>query len=232
MSQRSRSGFPSSRLSTSVVGAAAHAVFHLFVAIGTSGRMGWQALGVIAPRCLITLLLASLTLVYRADAQVLPSGQRVRVMESTSRRAVLVGQLIRQSNDTIVIRLDNASTSGNEQVWVLQADHRIEQSAGFRRRTRKGMGVGLLAGLTAGAAIGAASYSKPNCSSGFVCFDYGRGFAASSGAVLLGLPAMVIGGIIGATSPVESWQPAPARTARLSLVPTQHRLRLVATVAF
>lgn len=178
------------------------------------------------------LYFTSLTLVHRAEAQVPVSGQRVRVMESTSRRAVLVGQLIRQSNDTIVVRLDSASSSGNEQVWVLQADHRIEQSAGLRRRTRKGMGVGLLVGLTAGAAIGAGSYTKPKCNTDFICFDYGRGSAATGGAVLMGLPAMVIGGIIGATSPVESWRPAPARTARLSLGPTQNRLRLVATVTF
>jgi hypothetical protein len=192
--------------------------------------MGWQAVGVFAPRCLVTLLLASLMLVSRAEAQALPSGQRIRVMESSSKRPLVVGQLIRQTNDTVVVRADSASMSGNDQVWVLQPDHRIEQSAGFRRRTRKGMGVGLLVGLTAGAAIGAGSYTKPRCNSDFICFDYGRGSAATGGAVLMGLPAMVIGGIIGATSPVESWR--PARTTRLSLMPTPGRLRLAATLMF
>jgi hypothetical protein len=97
--------------------------------------------------CLLLLHVASVILAHRADAQDLASGQRVRVMESTSRRTLVVGQLIRQTNDSVVIRPDSASTSGYEQVWVLQPDHRIEQSAGLRGRTRKGMGVGLLVGI-------------------------------------------------------------------------------------
>lgn len=179
------------------------------------------------------LLLASLTLVHRADAQSLVPGQRVRVMESTGKRALVVGQLVRQTSDSVVIRPDSAATPGIERVIVLAHDHRIEHSAGFRRQTRKGMGVGLLVGVTAGAVIGAGSYSKPNCrSSGAICLDYGRGDAAAMGAVLLGLPVMVIGGIIGASSPVESWRLLPARIARLSLSPNPRDVRFSATMRF
>jgi hypothetical protein len=169
--------------------------------------------------CLMLLHVAGVILAHRADAQGLASGQRVRVMESTSRRALVVGQLIRQTNDSVVIRPDSASTSGSERVWLLERDHRIEQSAGLRGRTRKGMGVGLLVGLAAGAAIGAGSYSKPKCSGDFICFDYGRGSAATAGAVLLGLPVMVIGGIIGHGSKHETWRPVSDQGPRVMVAP-------------
>ncbi len=83
---------------------------------------------------------------------------------------------------------------------VFGRGERVEQSVGVRRRGAKGMGIGLLAGVATGAVFGTTSAPK-----GF------RADGAGMLAILLGVPGVVIGGIIGHTSPKEVWRPLPAR---------------------
>jgi len=98
------------------------------------------------------------------------------------------------AGDTVII----SSAAAIRTVWVITAQNRLEVSAGMHRRTLRGIGRGFLFGAATGAAIGLLTYREPDCSQSFVCLDFGPGFAALAGAVVLGVPGMVIGAIAGA----------------------------------
>ena len=181
---------------------------------------------------LLALITASILLAHRADGQGAAPGQRVRLMVSGSKRPLVVGQFIRQANDSIVIRPDSALRPEGERAFLLERGHRVEQSVGFRRRTLKGVGVGLLAGATTGGVVGALTYSKPDCSSDFICFDFGRGFSAFAGAMVLALPGMVIGGIIGASEKHEAWRRADPAVRALIAPTAKGGVQLAASMSF
>lgn len=84
------------------------------------------------------------------------------------------------------------------------------------------MGIGLLLGAGAGALLGAATYRRPDCSQSFICLDFGPGVAAAAGAVVLGVPGMVVGAFAG-SSKRERWRPLGTLAPRAALLPTGSR---------
>jgi hypothetical protein len=137
------------------------------------------------------------------------------------------------AGDTVIISSTSAMpTVPAGTAIVLGADRQLEVSAGTRRRTLKGVGLGFLLGTAAGAAIGRATYDNPGCS-GDVCFDFGPGLATFGGALLGGASGMVIGGIIGANSKYEAWRPMGQRHVRLGLATVSSGgVRLIASVDY
>ena len=179
---------------------------------------------------LTVLILASATFASDAGAQVTPAANRVRVVESCpcsgcacgsiSKRTLIVGQLVRRTDDSVVIVPDSLSAQGTEQVFVLGTQHQLLQSVGFRRRTLRGMGTGLLVGAVGGGVWGALYDEKPVCAQGSSCFEYGRGYNAFWGAFLLAWPGLVIGGLVGASNTHEVWRPMADRSVRVAIAPT------------
>lgn len=161
-----------------------------------------------------TLILAGISLAPDARAQVTPPANRVRVVESAcpcrgctcrsnSKRALIVGQMVRQSNDSIVIVPDSPSSQGTEQVFVLGREHRVKRSVGMRPRTLLGMGIGLLGGAVGGGILATAMYEPPNCANrvSFLssCNVDGGASNTLAGAVVGSVPGLVIGGLVGAS---------------------------------
>lgn len=116
---------------------------------------------------------------------------------------LIVGWLVRQTIDSVVIVPDSLLSQRTERVFVLGRQHRLEQSAGLRRRTLRGMGTGLLLGAAGGGILGAWTWACPPYS--LICFS--RGISAAAGAVLLALPGLVVGGIVGGQKTHEAWRP-------------------------
>ncbi len=178
---------------------------------------------------LIVLVLASITLAQSARGQVSSPGYRVRIMESHSRRPLIVGWLVRQTIDSVVIVPDSLLSQGTERVFVLGRQHRLEQSAGLRRRTLRGMRTGLLVGAAGGGILGASTWACPPDS--LICFS--RGISAAAGAVLLALPGLLVGGIVGGQKTHEAWRPIGDRGVRVAIAPTAKRgVQLTATTSF
>lgn len=176
------------------------------------------------------LVLAGLAFTQDAGAQGAPSAGRVRVVELTTGRAVIVGQLVRRSSDSILIIADTVVVwngtdkviiQGSEQMFILGEQHRLEHSAGIRGRTLNGMGIGLLVGTAGGALLGAATYRAPDCGpEAIICLDFGRGFSATVAAIMGGGTGILLGATFGASAKYELWRPLAERGARVAIAPT------------
>lgn len=167
------------------------------------------------------LVLAGLAFTLDAGAQGAPSAGRVRVVELTTGRAVIVGQLVRRSSDSLLIVADTVVVwngtekviiQGSEQMFILGEQHRLEHSAGIRGRTLEGMGIGLLVGTAGGALLGAATYSERDF--------FGRGFSATVAAIMGGGTGILLGATFGANAKHELWRPLAEQGARVAIAPT------------
>jgi hypothetical protein len=166
----------------------------------------------------VILAVACLALPHAASAQV-PTprvGERVRVVDVASGAPVYTGSLVRLAGDTVVISSGSAATTP----VALGTARQLEVSQGMHPRTAQGMGIGLLVGAGVGAAIGFATYHKPDCGpQQFLCLDYGPGLPAVAGAAILGLSGLLIGAIAGSNSTAETWKPVDRSRIRVSLAP-------------
>ena len=81
-------------------------------------------------------LLAGVTLAASARGQVAPSGDHVRLTESTTTRPLKIGQLIRQTPDRAVIFSACGSSLRHVRAFLLSCDQRLERSVGLRRGRR------------------------------------------------------------------------------------------------
>jgi hypothetical protein len=155
--------------------------------------------------------------------QVTAPGSRVRVVGG-DRQPMASGAFVRLAGDTVVV----TTAAGTTQALIVPPGYHVEESVGMRRRTLRGMGIGLVAGAAAGAILGAASYRKMPCN--WPCVEgpsnpFGSGIGPNSpgemavaGAVVLGVPGMVIGGIIGGRQR-EWWVPVNTLAPRVVLLP-------------
>ncbi len=110
---------------------------------------------------LTVLILASATFASDAGAQVTPAANRVRVVESCpcsgcacgsiSKRTLIVGQLVRQTNDSVVIVPDSLSAQGTEHVFLFGCG--FDFGRGFS--TYIGASLYGMAGLVIGGIVGA-----------------------------------------------------------------------------
>lgn len=172
------------------------------------------------------LLAASHAAAQRPATDTLPvAGARVRVSAPPSRR--VVGTVLAYRADTLLLGRPNRSAAETTAV-PLAAVRRLEVSVGKRRRLLKGALVGLTGGAAAGALLGAVTYSDApsRCYRGgeevpcFISLDFGRGFSAMAGGVLVGAAGLVIGLAVGARR-VDRWEAVELarRTSRLWIRP-------------
>lgn len=185
-------------------------------------------------RVWLALVLAYLSSTSSVRAQQASTGSRVRIVESTSRRVVEVGQLLRLANDTATILPKRGAATDTPLHFVLGNQHRLEQSAGMHRRTLRGLGIGFLVGAASGAMLGSATYKKPECGAeSIICLDFGRGFATGAGAITLSVPGALIGALVGRSQTHEVWRVKNQRDLRISIIPTaQGRVRLMGALSF
>jgi hypothetical protein len=145
-------------------------------------------------------------------------GARVRVVNVSSSAPVLTGRLMRIAGDTVTI----SSAGAIQTALLLTPEHRLEVSAGTHGRTLRGIGLGFLTGAAVGAAVGLATYKKSDCT-GLCVLDFGPGATALAGAVLVSVPGMLIGGIVGANVTRETWRLVEHRPIRVGVAPAGHR---------
>ena len=169
----------------------------------------------------IALALACILLPDTVAAQyAVTPGARVRVVDASRAGPPLTGQLIRMAGDTVII----SSAAATQTALVVTPEHRFEVSSGRHGRTLRGIGLGFLAGAAVGAALGLALYEKPDCTPNvFLCLDVGPGASAAAGAVLVGVPGLLIGGIVGANFHHETWRLVEHQPFRVGVAPAGHR---------
>jgi hypothetical protein len=124
---------------------------------------------------------------------------------------------VADGKDGLVIALDSVTS--------------LEVPGGQRRRTGRGALIGLAVGAGIGAmtgpAMGAAVSYGPcfdNCTSGFQ--------DAVTGALILGIPGLLIGTVIGAASKTEGWEEIPPDRMRVSFAPQREGFAFGLSVSF
>jgi len=177
----------------------------------------------------IALTLAGFLLPVTVAAQyAVTPGARVRVVDASRAGPPLTGQLIRMAGDTVII----SSAAAMQTALLLTPAHRFEVSGGTHRRTLQGIGLGFLAGAAVGAILGFALYEESDCT-GLCIFDFSQGESALLGAVGLGVPGILIGGIVGANLKHETWRIIEHQPIRVGVAPAGHRgLLLALSLAF
>jgi len=138
-------------------------------------------------------------------------GARVRLV-SVRNEVVVEAKLVRLSADTAVV------TDGRrQQAYALGGPYRLETVVGRYTNAGGGALVGGLVGGLFGALIEA---STPHGEIGM-------------GAVILGVPGLFVGGLLGAASSSEVWAPVSAAGVRVGLSrPTGDRLGFSASFSF
>jgi hypothetical protein len=157
----------------------------------------------------LLLIAPGVSLAQRADPP--PIGTRIRATPKMRADPYIMGQLVAQSGDTIVIQLPDS-----EKVRMSLASlSRLEVSDGQRGDFWKGAGWGFLIGGAGGAVIGAVAIEDP-----------WKGIGALLGAGTGGLLGLLIGGGIGSNIITEHWKPAPGWELSLSVQPTATGVRI------
>jgi hypothetical protein len=90
----------------------------------------------------------------------------------------------------------------------------------------KGALIGLGAGATAGAIVGASEYEAGNC------VRFNKGNCAVIGAIVIGVPAALVGGVMAGTIKTDRWEEVPLDQLRVSFVPRREGFTLGISVAF
>jgi hypothetical protein len=123
-----------------------------------------------------------------------PVGTRIRVTPLDSSASYLIGTVVGQTGDTLVVLCEP-----RDSVRVILATvDLLEVSGGRRANVGKGMGVGLLVGGAGGAAIGAAAIDAE-----------WRGVGALLGAGAGALGGLLVGAVVGSSVLTERWDAAP-----------------------
>ena len=156
------------------------------------------------------VLVLSLSLPLHAQDSTLAPGTRVRVLSACDTTAahrgcdVVKGRLLSRTGNELLIQ----DTEGGEHRVNLSAGARVEQSAGYRHHTLRGMGIGALAGLATGAILVA------DCTRGGRGEDNGLCAVRLVAAVPIGAG---VGALIGALTRTERWEPMPQGRASLDV---------------
>ena len=177
----------------------------------------------------IALAMACILLPVTVAAQYAAApGARVRVVNVSNAAPVLTGQLIRMAGDTVIV----SSATAIQTSMVVTPAHRFEVSTGRHGRTLRGIGLGFLAGAAVGAILGFALYEESDCT-GLCVLDFSQGESALLGAVGLGVPGILIGGIVGANLKHETWRIIELQPIRVGVAPAGRRgLLLALSLAF
>ncbi len=152
-----------------------------------------------------------------ARAQVVPGlspGAHVRVVATSLGPDKQKARVLAVRNDEIDFRMDGSGDSITVARNQLTA---VEYSVGKRGQALRGMGIGALAGVVTSATLALKFEPKPCEPSYYYCETKGGAFAA--GIVLLGIPGVMLGGVIGLLTRTDQWVKLPPAwwTSRVSL---------------
>jgi hypothetical protein len=159
-------------------------------------------------------------------ASAVAPGARVRVTSPGGEPRV--GTLVALTPDTLVARW----AAGDSGAVALAQVTGLEVSRGLRARPWQGAGYGLLTGAGIGGVIGLVSYR--GCGGRDNCIESGNaGTNAAAAALVIGAAGALVGGVVGALSRSEAWQPVAAgRRVRLAAPPAGRGVVAGAALAF
>ena len=123
-----------------------------------------------------------------------PVGTRIRVTPLDASAPYLIGTVVGQTGDTLVVLSEPRDTV---RVTLATLDF-LEVSGGRHAHIGRGMGLGFLVGAAGGAAIGAAAIDAE-----------WRGVGALLGAGVGGLGGLLVGAAVGSAVLTERWDAAP-----------------------
>ena len=167
----------------------------------------------------------ALTLPLHAQDSTVAPGTRVRVLSSCDTTAahtgcdVVKGRLLSRTGSELMIQ----DADGAEHRISLASGVRIQRSAGYRRHTLRGLGIGTLAGLATGGILVA------DCTRGGRGEDNGLCSVRLVAATAAGAG---VGALIGALSRSERWETVPESRASLHLRPMHGRTRVGLAFSF
>ncbi len=172
---------------------------------------------------LIALLLPPVSLAAQVPA--VPPNARVRVQhpcgvpDPARPCTPLIGRALRPVGDSLLVEDEQGMIRGVD----LLGGARLERSAGYRRHTLLGLGLGALAGLGSGALLASG------------CTQGGRGEddGLCNLHYLITIPAGAgVGALIGALTRTERWEPVSTSGAALRIWPGVNRTTIVVTGRF
>ena len=165
----------------------------------------------------IVLALSCMVLPRGSAAQVaVMPGARVRVLDASSGRPLVVGVLVRLADDSATI--STAATlpaAATPSVWSIGGQRHLEVSSP-RRHVLFGIQTGMLVGALVGKAI---ARGPGNCTS-------------MSGTCVGLFAGMLIGGIVGHRIRSESWQRVDYCLECVTIAPGSHGVLLGLSLAF
>jgi hypothetical protein len=131
-----------------------------------------------------------------------PVGTRIRVTPLESSAPYLIGTVVGQAGDTLIVLSEPRDTV---RVTLATLDF-LEVSGGRHAHVGRGMGLGFVVGAAGGAAIGAAAIDAE-----------WRGVGALLGAGVGGLGGLLLGAAVGSAVLTERWDAAPGWDLGVSL---------------
>ena len=140
-----------------------------------------------------------------------PVGTRIRVTPLESSAPYLIGTVVGQAGDTLVVL---SAPRDTVRVTLTTLDF-LEVSGGRRAHVGRGMGLGFLVGAAGGAAIGAAAIDSE-----------WRGVGALLGAGVGGLGGLLVGAVVGSAVRTERWDAAPGWDLGVSVLRAGAGLRV------
>ena len=175
----------------------------------------------------IALVLAGIVLPSAAAAQVVVPGARVRIVDVSSNRPLMVGQLVRQAGDSVtILSEENLAAAAAHTVWVVGGQRRLEVRTAVHRHAAVGLLLGGMAGAAVGYAIG--SSAPNNCAnSWFLCIS-----PAETGAMGGSLLGMVIGAVVGHGARSEDWRRVDQAPVGVAVSPGAQGMHVALSIAF
>jgi hypothetical protein len=160
----------------------------------------------------VALLTLPCTVAY-GQTTPLATGNRVQVTSPAHRADKVVGTVLAIQNDTLVLQVEKITDPVR---LPFSAITKIQVSRGQRRR----VGDGLIMGGAIGAGVGMLlGFAAGDDDPGILAMSAGD--KAAIGAVLLGVAGAGLGGLLGARSTKERWEPVPLGgvAARIGMAP-------------
>lgn len=170
----------------------------------------------------VVILVLSLSLPLHAQDSTLAPGTRVRILSACDTTAadadcdVLKGKLLSRTGNDLLIQ----GADGTEHRVTLSSNVQAQRSAGYRRHTLLGLGIGSAVGLATGIVLLA------DCTTG----DEDD---ALCGPRLIAVPAgMVLGTLVGFLTRSERWEEVSESRTSLHIRPVNGRTTLGLAIRF
>jgi len=130
-------------------------------------------------------------------AQPLEVGSRVRIASDSYQLNAAIGSVQAFTRDSLSVALESESSA---RTFALHRIDSIERSAGYRRRSLRGLAIGSLVGTALGLVVGIREADDPD---GWVT----GAESVALGAGLFGGTGSILGLVTGTAVRTESWSP-------------------------